>query len=282
MGASVEVEVPIRATNKRPDFVANFPDGVITVEATVPQLNKDIRRQIAENEEMVRIIESIAPPNWNVFVWRLPRLGPNESKKRFKRRLQEIFTQLPAIPSSAQEPIEVELDYGEVSLTLNPGRRNRAGVRGMASGADDTEQKIRAIVSRKKKQLRKATTPVVLAVSTSPFGEREDYDRALFGLTFERVNHEGRTIATGFDPVGVFGSKRPEPPTYAAVLAFTSVGFPGVADPILYIHPRFDGLLPKLLTRLERRTYRDGVGVEVSSATINNVTEPLGFVPRKP
>ena len=33
LGASIEIEVPVAETNKRPDFLATFPDGSITVEA---------------------------------------------------------------------------------------------------------------------------------------------------------------------------------------------------------------------------------------------------------
>jgi hypothetical protein len=282
MGASIEVEVPIAETNKRPDFVVRFPDGVITVEATVPEINHLINQRSSDNEDLVQIIETLTPANWSVAVWRLPKLGPRDSKKNFKRTIQEIFAVLPAIPNPDQEPIDVELDYGELRLTIRPGRKGKraVGVRGMASGPDDTEQKIRSIVDRKKKQVRKASSPVILAVSSSPFGEREDYDRALFGLTYEKVDHEGKTIETGFHPVGAFGAKRFEPPTYAGVLAFTEVGFPAVADPVLYIHPRFDGSLPESLRRLEQRRYREGSGVEVEPATIHNVARPLGFVSR--
>jgi hypothetical protein len=117
-------------------------------------------------------------------------------------------------------------------------------------------------------------------VSTSPFGEREDYDRALFGLTFERVDQYGKTVATGFDPVGVFGANRPEPPTCAGVLAFMEMGFPGVADPVLYLHPRFTGVLPESLKRLEQRTLSAGKGIHVERATIHNFMSSLGFVSR--
>ena len=282
LGAFIEVEVQIAETGKRPDFIARFPDGEVTVEATIPEINEEMNRQSAENEELVQIIEGLTPATWTVSVWRLPRLGPNDSKRKFKQMVREIFARLPASPSEEQKPIEVELNYGEFMLTISPGRKGKraAVVRGMAAGADDTEQKIRAIVSRKKKQVRGAATPVLLAVSTSPFGEREDYDRALFGSTFERVDQYGKTVATGFDPVGLFGVNRPESPTCAGVLAFMEVGFPGVADPVLYLHPRFTGVLPESLKRLERRTLREGNGIHVERATIHNFMSSLGFVSR--
>src|SRR4051812_5413005 len=37
LGASIKVEVPIEETKKNPDFLAQFPDCTIIVEATAPQ-----------------------------------------------------------------------------------------------------------------------------------------------------------------------------------------------------------------------------------------------------
>jgi len=277
LGASIEVEVPIAETNRRPDFVAQFPDGVITVEATVPEINARINQQSSENEELIQIIEALIPPSWSVVVWRLPRLGARDSKKKFKRTIQESFSRLPSNPAPSQNIVELELDCGELKLSLIPGRKGEraSSVRGTAFGADDTEEKIRAIVTRKKKQVRKANMPVLLAVSTSPFGEREDYDRALFGLTYELTDRQGKTVSIGFDPVGLFAVKRPESPTFAGVLAFTKVGFRRVADPIFYLHPRFHGRLPNSLEKLEQRTYREGKGVSVRRALEGHIARTL-------
>jgi hypothetical protein len=81
-----------------------------------------MNRQSAENEELVQIIEGLTPVAWTVSVWRLPRLGPNDSKREFKQMVREIFARLPANPSKEQKPIEVELNYGEFMLTISPSK----------------------------------------------------------------------------------------------------------------------------------------------------------------
>jgi hypothetical protein len=152
----------------------------------------------------------------------------------------------------------------------------------MASGMDDTEIKIRKTVERKKKQVRKASEPVLLAIGTQPLsGGLDDFDRALFGKTYERLGYFREPVEVGFDGDGLFAKKRPEPPTYAGVLAFTDVGWLGVADPVLYLHPRFDGQLPQSLYRLEQRTYTEGLGVNIQPAQGQRILQEMNFVSAK-
>ncbi len=282
LGALIEIEVPVKETNRRPDFIARFPDGAVTVEATVPEINESVNRQMSWNEELVEIIEALTPDDWSVEVWRLPTLGPNDSKKDFKRTVKKMFEELPSQARLTDDSIRIEMESGfdgELALTLKPGRKGKraAPVRGMVSGADDTEQRIRAAVTRKKKQVKKANTPVLLAVRTDAFGGWEDYDKALYGLTYKHVDLSGKTVRTGFDPVGVFGKKRREPPTCARVLAFTEVGFPRVSDPVAYMHPRYDGVLPDSLMSLEVRTL-EGTGVHVQPARMKKILAELELV----
>lgn len=282
LGATINVEVPIEQTKKNPDFLAQFPDGTIIVEATVPKTNEEIRQHSTRNEELVEIIESLAPDGWTVAVWRLPELGPNDSKKHFKSAIREIFNSLPLGDSDQAVEVSSELDRGEISLTLFPGRKgDRAvGVRGMASGVDDTEIKIRKTIERKKKQVRKASVPVLLAIGTQPLsGGLDDFNMALFGRTYERHGYFRETVEIGFEGDGLFAKQRSEPPTYAGVLAFTQVGWRGVPDPVLYLHSRFDGQLPQSLNRLELRTYTEGLGVSIRPAQGESVLQEMNFVP---
>lgn len=281
LGASIEVEVPIVGTNKQPDFKAIFPDGTVTVEATAPELNRVIARKISANEDLIKIIEELIPDDWSVHAWRLPELGPNDSKRKFKETIRKIFAKLPPAASFEQGSIRIEADSlfdGELTLTLKPERRGRAvPVRGVASGPDDAEQRIVAAVVRKKRQVKKTNTPVVLAISTSPAGDLEDYDRALFGLTYEEVDLNGDLVSKGFRPVGIFGQSRRQQPTIAAVLAYTEVGFPRAADPVLFLHPRFNGQLPEALMKLQVRTL-DKAGICVKPAQLKNVLVDMNFV----
>lgn len=281
LGASIAVEVPVTNTNRQPDFTAAFPDVTITVEATVPELNRLVGKQMSANEDLVQVIESLTPDDWSVEVWRLPKLGPNDSKHKFKETIRKIFSELPSA-ASCNESLRIEDDSlfnGELALTLRPGRTGEraAPVRGVAAGPDDAEQRIVAAVANKKRQVRKTNTPVILAISTSPFGDLEDYDRALYGLTFEEFDVNRKRVRTGFRPVGIFGQVRSEPPTISGVLAYRDVGFTRVVDPVLYLHPRFGGKLPASLLRLEVRSLNDA-GISVKSAKIKNVLTEMEFV----
>lgn len=95
-------------------------------------------------------------------------------------------------------------------------------------------------------------------------------------MTFKSVDHQGKTIRTGFKPTGVFGSSRPEP-TIDAVLAYRSVGFTEVVDPVLYLHPRSDAKLPAALLDLQVRSL-DASGVQVKSALGEDVLAKMNFV----
>jgi hypothetical protein len=282
LGASISVEVPLEGSNSRPDFVAWFPDATIIVEATLPKANEAINEHSRRNEALVEVIEPLVPEGWSCAVWRLPRLGPNDSKKSFRRALKGVFESL--TPESPREEFEItlELDAGEVGLRLIPGRKGARAVitGGIAYGMDDTEIKIRKAVERKKQQVRKASLPVLLAIGTQPLGgDLEDFDMALFGRTCERLGHFRETVEVGFDPSGLFAQRRAEPPTYAGVLAFRDVGWRNVPDPILYLHSRFNGQLPEAINRLGRRTYQEGVGVCIRPAEINNLLHQMDFVP---
>ncbi|HKO63064.1 MAG TPA: hypothetical protein VJV03_18025 [Pyrinomonadaceae bacterium] len=281
LGASIAVEVPVTNTNRQPDFTSAFPDVTITVEATVPELNRIVGKQMSANEDLVKVIESLTPDDWSVEVWRLPKLGPNDSKRAFKQTIRKIFSELPPA-TLCSDSLRIENDSsfdGELAITLRPGRTGKraAPVRGLAAGPDDAEQRIAAAVANKKRQVRKATTPVILAISTSPFGDLEDYDRALYGLTFEEFDINGKHVRAGFRSVGAFGTVRSQPPTIAGVLAYRDVGFTRVVDPVLYLHPRFVGTLPDALHNLEVRSL-DSDGISVKPAQIKNLLVEMEFV----
>lgn len=281
LGASIEVEIPVAGTNKRPDFLARFPDGIITIEATVPSINDTMNQQLTWNEELIEIIETLMPPDWSARVWRLPELGPNDSKQQFKKTITETVAGL--VPAHVtDDSIEIHVDFGdigELSLTLLPQRNEKRAVtvRGVVSGVDNTEQRIQAVIKRKKKQVKKTGTPVILAVRTDAFGDLEDYDRALFGSTYERVDVTGRTVATGFTSDGLFIKRRREAPTYAGLLAYTAAAIPRVHDPVLYIHQGFKGSLPDALKNFEVRTLK-AAGIHLKAARMTKILAELNLL----
>jgi hypothetical protein len=278
LGASIEVEVALEATGRKPDFLAHFPDLSVIVEATVRETNSDLRRQIDQNEALIGIIEALVPDGWSVAVWRLPKLGPSDSKQPFKQAVQRLFTaHAGGQTQSGRVDISEEFDSGEISMTIFPGP---TGVitRGVASSWDDTEYRIPQAFRGKKKQVGKASLPVVLALTTWSMGDDlGDFDRALFGKTYERVGFFGETLETGFTADGLFSKKRAEPPTYAAALVFPRIAFRDVPDPVLYLNSRFDGSLPKALTELQVRMYQEE-GVGTRQAQSERILERMQFV----
>ena len=121
---------------------------------------------------------------------------------------------------------------------------------------DNSEQKIRRTVKRKRRQGRNVDTPAILTVhATGISSEFHDFDLALYGREAGFFDtHARRITKTEFQADGVF-NKGSDEPTFAAMLAFVNVNLPGGPDPILYLHPRYRGQLPEALSSIERRSY---------------------------
>lgn len=65
-------------------------------------------------------------------------------------------------------------------------------------------------------------------------------------------------------------------PEFSAVLAFPRLGIAGGDDPILYVHPKFQGTLPDALLVLEQRRLGSD-GILGTSATQTGIIDALGF-----
>ncbi len=283
LGASITVQDPIEATRKRPDFTATFPDGTVIVEATTISTNADLHRQLRDNEPLVQIVVSLIPPECSVAVWRLPRLSPNDPKGKFRSNVSSLL--LPAFKLAVESglPVDVDddLEGGEFAVTVYPQRLSTNGIvtHGMVGGGDDTEYCIPRVFRRKKKQVRKSSSAVILALTPSSMGGGlDDFDRALFGRSFERHGLNREIIEYGFQADGVFAGNRPEPPTYAAALVYPTIGYRDVPDPVLYLNSRFSGDLPESLMKLRIHYLDRQNGVGIREAQITRVLDPLQFV----
>jgi len=107
----------------------------------------------------------------------------------------------------------------------------------------------------------------------------DEFDEALFGRTFTRFGLDSQVLDTEFDADGIF-NRGTGTPTWAGVLAYVRIGLRGGPDPVLYLHPPFEGELPNALLNLERRTYgaeAEGIALHKPSAT--GILEKVGFVP---
>ncbi len=188
-------------------------------------------------------------------------------------------------PASGEREREVvrEFPEGEIRLTLFSqaahGLREGTKIAWEAPVAtiDDSERLIREAVERKRRQARSLNVPVLVAVDGKGIVTRlEDFDMALFGRSVAHMDLSGNQHATSFWADGLFAKGESEP-TISGLLAFTEVGFLRCREPVLYLHPRFEGHLPDALLRLERRTL-GADGVSVQEARYQGFLDVVGFV----
>jgi hypothetical protein len=281
LGASIELE-ETNAEGRRPDFTAKFPDETIIVEAVSPIFNSEAGEIVKNRSPLFRIIESNIPQGWHVGVWKVPKIGPNDSKKEFKRAVKQMLSISPPSEGTGDIELSTEISTGVIHLHLWPGemKSRRLMWEVPVTAFDNSEERIRYAVKRKRSQVRSSHKPVLLAIEASGISsDFEDFDKALFGHTYESYNLRMQLDEKGFKPDGLFNARSNKPPTYAGVLAFLNVGLWGGPAPLLYNHPRFVGNLPKSILRLEQSKYDAASNeIQVVSAKINDLMQRLKFV----
>lgn len=285
LGASIEVENN-NSNNRQPDFKAQFEDGAVTVEAVSPLINMEMGEEAKKRIPLLNIVETHVPEGWYVGVSALPDLGPTHSKKQFRRAIQRMLDIAPPPEGASELELVEHLPEGSIHLHLwpaSPGKHGQLAMEPALVTWDNSEARIRYAVKQKRRQVRNSPTPVLLAVHGSGIGtEYEEFNTALFGHTYERANSRGEIVETGFHPDGEFtyNLNKSTPSTYAGVLAFLEVGFSQVTEPVLYLHPRFDGDLPDRLLTLQQRSYDIEAGIIRSKpAGSMHWLKGLSFVP---
>lgn len=284
LGASISIEDSTKS-GKRPDFMARFADGRVTVEAVSPVVNAETKGEETERVPLLNIIEEQVPEGWYVGVWELPNIGHADSKREFKRTVARLLALSPPQKDAHSFELIEELPQGVIHLYLWPAPpgSHRLAWESSYTVLDNSEARIQYVLRDKRRQVRDSGAPVLLAIHASGIGsELEDFDRALFGRTYERRDWQHRLIETGFDADGAFTYnllRKVTPSTYAGVLAFLEVGFLGVSDPVLYLHPRFSGVLPEALLQLEKHIYdAETCSIRIERAKAAGLLDGLGFV----
>jgi len=284
LGAALEVE-PGGASDIRLDFMARYPDATVAVEAVSPVFGSEVGETAKRRNPLLDIVESESPPDVWVMVASLPDIGPQDSKKPFRGVVRRLLAGAGDVGST---PVDVseELPGGTVRLTLvkkgagvPPGRS--VGIEPALTAWDDTEQRVRRAVSRKRRQGRVTDVPALVAVhATGIASSYEEVDMALFGREVAKMGPDGRLLGTRFEADGAFAGGGGEP-TWAGALVFLNVGFMGGPDPVLYLHPRFGGRLPGVLLTLEKRIYDARAGaIAVDKPSTTGVLGALKFVSR--
>lgn len=244
---------------KRPDFTAVFSDGIIVLEVINPIINQIAGRKMKSRNPLLDFIESIKPDGWNIFVNRLPEIGPSDSKKEFKAVIRKFFTQLDSVNNNNDVEFSEFVTKGEVSLTCTKTNKpyKHIAIEPAIAFFDDTKERIEFAINEKRKQVRDSIYPVILVINACGIAsDFEDFDTKLFGHTCDVYNNKINEIDyTYFNEDGLFTKNRDHNPTYAGVLAFIRSGLFGGTPPILYLHPYFHGKLPKSILKLEQKFY---------------------------
>jgi hypothetical protein len=278
---SCEPENPVDGT--KVDFMVRFPDYEVGVEATSPLFDREMGGTANDHAPLIDAVEESVPSGWAVAIGSLPGLGPSDSKKPFKSAVKEMLDVPSPLPGESEREVRRELPEGEIRLTLFSkaahGLREETKIIWEApmTTIDDSKRVIRGAVVGKRRQARNVPVPVLVAIDAKGIVTRlEDFDMALFGHSVAQIDRFGNQYATSFQADGLF-SKGEGEPTISGVLAFTEIGFLRCSEPVLYLHPRFEGHLPDTLLRLERRTL-SADGVSVREAQSRGFLEVLGCV----
>jgi len=281
MGAAIAVEQP-NSDGRRPDFTAQFSETTITVEAKAPVFNAAAGEALKYRIPLLDFIETRIPEGWQVGVWQLPTIGPQESRREFEYIIENMLSIDSPNQDDEDRELVAELPSGIIYLHLRPGNAsaNRLIWEPSLTVFDNSVDRIAHAIKSKRRQVRNSTGPVILAIQASGISSSfEDFDRALFGHTYDRYDEHLTLIETGFKPDGAFTKKSDKPPTYAGVLAFLTVGFRGMVGPVFYRHPRFSGVLPEPLLQLEQRWYSPEFNtIQTQPENIEALVEQLHFV----
>lgn len=265
LGAAELIIERATETGSRPDFLASFGDCEVVVEAKTPELLPEHANDLKQASALRKIVQVMKPHGYSINIRELPQIGPDESKKEFKRALKRLLAVPP--PKSADSElceVEEEISTGLIALTLIPDLANNSTVAGFPafSGYSDASARIVRAVGRKRPQVGAAKAPVILAIDGGSNATLGDFDRALFGSFRTSVAPDSDVCIHQFCPSGDFAALREGEPTYAGVLAYEQVGFTCPAEPILYLHPRFTGRLPDELRALATRRLVDRNRIE--------------------
>jgi hypothetical protein len=281
LGASIVIETA-NPDGRRPDFRAQFPDASVTVEAKAPIFDAATGDELKNRVPLLNYIESKVPAGWRVCVYQLPSIGPADSRKKFERAVQQMLNVPPPDEDDTDRELIAEFAAGIIHLHLFPTNLNnkRLGWEAPISLVDNSRERIRLAVKRKRRQVRNSRTPVLLAIQASGIcSDFEDFDLALFGAGYDRYDEHRRLVETGFMPNGIFSNKSDKAPTFAGVLAFLTVGFNACVGPVLYRHPRFSETLPDALLQLEQRSYNESINrIQIEPSKIPDLIERLNLV----
>lgn len=266
LGAGTIERHPGPTGRRHVDWGADFPDGWVSLEATVPiydgAVGEDLKRQ-------VRVIEAIGrdvPPGWTALPFRLPDIPEHGSMKPIRAVARRLFSSLPEPTVGARLTLRAALDDQPIEIVVMASNSGPIGTFGSAGGVVDDIERIELawLDERKREQGRDARAPALLAIKGGPFTRIDAFTQALFG----------REPGLGVLAVD-------DRPPWAGVLAFAGLNVTGGPDPVLFPSPHFDGMLPEAFTRLPSQFLVEGK-VRVRSGSGPAVLTEMDWVRRYP
>lgn len=285
LGADIACEPENPRDGTRVDFVAKFSDGTVFVEAVSPLLDKELQATLSRENPLTDLVKENVPPGWAADIRELPKVGPAEPKRHIRAFLQREMDIPP--PTNDDEEVEIRQSFeqGDLRLILFPQSRHglsadtKIGIGNAIAWWPNDRAVLRGAVRRKYRQLSNwdGTSLVALNMSSTT-ASREDLDQALFGTSVTQLDQHGTEVGRYFQRDGLFAGGEGEP-TISGVLAFPAVGFLRCDDPVLWVHPRFDGVFPRVLHDLEIRNMPEvEPEVSVQRAKKIDLLRNLGFV----
>lgn len=285
LGAEIECEPENPRDGTKVDFAAKFPDRTVFVEAVSPLLDRELETISGREAPLTELIKENVPPGWAADIRGLPNVGPDESKRHIKAFLQREMNIRP--PTNDEEEIEIResFEQGDLRVVLFPQSRHglsadtKIAMYNAIGYWPNDQAVLRSAVKRKYRQLNKlAGTGLVALNMFSTTSSREDLDQALFGTSVSQLDQHGGEVGRYFQRDGLFAGGEGEP-AISGVLAFPEVGCLRCADPVLWVHPRFEGEFPHALNDLEIRN-APGAEPEVSvqQAKKTGLLRNLAFV----
>jgi hypothetical protein len=277
LGGTIKIE-EVTPSGKSPDFLVDFEDGRIVVEATAPLFEEEVQTEQRDHGPLKRILEGLVPVGWSIFIHELPRIGPADSKKEFKGAARELLKPPQEVQDDELTERRATLSNGVLEISLVRAEEGYpAIVGGPGYGTyGDSIPRIKRTVRRKRQQVRTSQSPAFLAINASGVTSSfEDFDRALFGESCLVLGYDRKPLRTEFRTTGIFARQSEAQPAYAGVIGFTEVGFRCVRDPILWLHPRFTGPLPANLLALESRVLDMASEIKINPAQDGRVLEAL-------
>ena len=291
LGADIECEPENPIDRSRVDYAATFPEGVVFVEAVSPELDKELGAVLKRESPLTQLIKDNVPPGWAADVKELPNVGPDESKRHIKALLQRKMNISPPTRDDDEVEVRGSFEQGDLRVILFPQSRHglstdtKIAVSNLIEYFPNDHAALLGALQRKYRQLRNLDGTCLVALNMfSTTASRDDLDRALFGTSVTQSDRSWNEVRRYRRRDGLFAGGAGEP-TISGVLAFPEVGFLRCADPVLWVHPRFEGMFPRALNDLETRfaPYAPDVDptVIIRPAKKTNLLGNLGFVEKR-